>query len=79
MDPSLFNEVGLLFDIVGVVLVWRYGLPPSVDRMGLKYIVTSDRDESEIAKARRYDSLSHIGLGLIVTGFLLQLLSNVMR
>lgn len=79
MNPSLLNEVGLLFDIVGVVLLWRFGLPPSVDRMGYKYIVTSDRNEAEIASAKRYDLLSHIGLGLIVVGFLLQLLSNVMR
>ena len=29
---AFVNSVRLLFDIVGVILLFRYGLPPGVDR-----------------------------------------------
>ena len=39
MCSALFNSVGLLLDIVGVLLVFRYGVPPpDVDPSGRDYL-----------------------------------------
>ena len=29
----LINSTGLVLDILGALLLWRYGLPPSIDRL----------------------------------------------
>lgn len=79
MDMSLsnaVNSIGLAADIGGVMLVWKFGLPESVDRHGATYLITEEVDHSERDKAAKYDRLSKLGLGLIVLGFAVQLASN---
>lgn len=65
-DPMLANTVaslGLLLNIVGVVLVWRYGLP-------WNYV------QSEITpEMRGHANGSRFGLSLIGVGFLAQLIA----
>ena len=44
MCSALFNSVGLLLDIVGVLLVFRYGVPPpDVDPSGRDYLWGGDQ------------------------------------
>lgn len=63
-------------DIFGVLLLYKFGLPPSVDRFGNIYMVAEQTDEAELAKAKRYDRWSYFALFLIVSGFLIQIASN---
>jgi len=72
-DGNLLNSVGLIFDIVGVVIVWRYGLPGLLTDEG-EMITTGKEDE--IAKAKCYKRISRWGMGSLVLGFSLQLISN---
>ena len=73
---NIVNSVGLVLDIVGVVLIWRYGLPEPISREGHNYIILESHDEAEKIKAAKYDRLSKIGLSLVILGFALQLASN---
>ena len=75
-DSSLINSVGLVLDIIGAVLLWRYGLPESISRDGLEIVITSKVNENEKAKAKKYDCWSKIGLSFLIAGFVLQLVSN---
>lgn len=75
---ELFNTVGLVLDIFGVVLLFRFGLPPDVSRDGAVRLVLG-ADEREAWKAKRYERLSWAALGLIVTGFALQIVGTWMR
>jgi hypothetical protein len=70
------NSLGLVLDIVGVVMIWRYGLPEPLSRKGAIHIIAEQSDQAEKAKAARYHLLSKTGLGLVLVGFLLQFLSN---
>ena len=72
----LINSIGLVLDIVGVVIIWRYGLPEPLSREGAIYIIAEQSDRAEKLKAARYDLLSKIGLFLVLAGFALQLASN---
>jgi hypothetical protein len=72
----LVNSAGLVLDIAGAVLVWRYGLPAAISRTGAIHLILEQRDEAEIAKARRHDTIARRGIGLLIAGFGLQLLSN---
>ncbi len=73
---KILNSGGLILDICGVVLLFKYGLPADISRTGATYIITEQRDEAEVERARKYDRLGHLGLALLIGGFVFQLASN---
>ena len=73
--PDVINSVGLVFDIGGVVLLFRYGLPENVSKTGATFLSLS-RNEEAVNKWKRYKKISYLALGLLVSGFSLQLVSN---
>ena len=74
MLGQLVSSLGLILDIAGALLIWRFGLPPAVSRDGRTTVAWLGADKSEIEKSKLYDRLSHLGVGLLVSGFLFQLL-----
>jgi hypothetical protein len=78
MSAKLVNSIGLGADIIGAVLLWRFGLPRDVRRSGASYLLLEQTDEREVAKAKRYDALGTLGICLLAAGFALQLLSNLL-
>lgn len=75
-NSNLVNSIGLVCDIVGALLVWRFGLPEPISRSGAINIICEQADESEVAQAKRFDRFAGCGISLIVGGFVLQLVSN---
>lgn len=71
-----FNALGLILNIIGVILLWKFGLPENINRDGLSLLALEGTDEKEKQKAKRYDKYSNFAILLIVLGFLLQLISN---
>jgi hypothetical protein len=76
ISTKQLNIFGLICDIIGAFLIWRYGLPQEVSREGAVYLVTETFNEAEKTKAKRLDWLSRLGLLLLIVGFFFQLLSN---
>ena len=74
---SCVNLVGLFLNLVGTMLIWYFGLPPSVDRRGRTSLITHEVDLREIGRAKRMDLFSKIGMGSIVLGFALQVVAAV--
>jgi hypothetical protein len=74
---AALSPIGLMLDIVGVVLVWRFGLPQSVYRGGVQHLILEQIDEKEAARAARYDRYSQLGLILLIGGFVLQLIGSL--
>ncbi len=75
MTAAYLNSLGLAFDIVGVILLFKFGLPEEVRRGGTGFLIVNN-DDQEAAKAKIYDRYSHVALALIVLGFGLQIVSN---
>jgi hypothetical protein len=73
---SAINSCGLVFDIIGATLIWRFGLPAEISRTGAQHLILEESDASEAAKALRYDRISWWGFASLVLGFVLQLVSN---
>jgi hypothetical protein len=68
------TTLGLSFDIIGVLLLWRYGLPKEdIKRDGSMGYKQPRTNEKDVSKAKTYDCFSHFGLGLIIAGFALQI------
>ena len=75
--PELVNTVGLSLDIVGVILLFLFGLPPKVSRGGGVPMEWSGTPEDS-RKAKRYEMISWGALAVIVLGFVLQIVSTWM-
>jgi hypothetical protein len=68
---------GLIADIIGVVMLFKYGLPEIERTGGAQKIITSEVDKSAIDREAKYDRNGKIGLLLIVFGFALQFVSSL--
>jgi hypothetical protein len=64
-------------DIVGVILLWKFGLPESIDRNGYTLIASCKIDEGEKKKGRLYDLISKFALLLLIAGFVLQIVYSL--
>lgn len=68
---------GLILDVVGVILLWKFGLPENIDRRGFTLIASCEIDEEEKMKSRFYDSISKAALLLLIAGFGLQIIYSL--
>ena len=78
MTNAAISVIGLTLDIIGVLLLWRFGLPPDVRRSGESYLLLEQHDEDEKRKATLYDQRAHAALFLIVLGFVLQAVGTLL-
>ena len=69
---QILNSVGLGLDILGVVVIWIFGIPNHLAYKGVQIRIK----EETRAKQERYRKISHLGLILLIAGFLFQLASN---
>jgi len=76
--PKLLNIAGLVFGLVGSLLLWRFGLPADVNRKGESVLLLEETDHAEIARGKRYDFWGNIGIVLLVIAFALQLVAALL-
>jgi|GEM_PF-2105174 len=75
IDNNVISAVGLFLDIFGVVLVYHFGVSPTLyDQSNGSLIIGMTEDEK--ATAKKYKKFSKWGLGLIFAGFILQAIGN---
>jgi hypothetical protein len=65
---SNVNTVGLVLDIIGVIIIFRHGIPPSIDE-GHTEIMPKELEKKHRKKSK-------LGIILILIGFLIQIISN---
>lgn len=70
------NSIGLIFDIVWAILLFKYWLPEDIRRDWLSFLAIETKNENEILKAKKYDFYGKIWLWLLILWFILQLTSN---
>ena len=79
MTPETLNTLGLISNILGVILIFFYGLPqPSHDAREFLELVDNTIEEKniEIRKRKaRYKFFAYFALILLLTGFALQFLA----
>lgn len=66
---------GLILDIIGAVLIFFFGVRPKFAADGSSEVVVNGGAE-EVAKGRKYDLISKIGIVLLIIGFGMQLLGS---
>ncbi len=73
----MMNVIGLSLDLIGVILLFFYGIAPLIDVKGITYRSTGEIDIDEVKKAKKYTICSRFGLGMIILGFAFQLIGNL--
>jgi hypothetical protein len=78
---NIVNAFGLVSDIVGACLIFRYGLPKWIPRDNEQLIVDGGNvsDPEPETKLDSYTKYNRIGLVFLITGFLLQLISDFLK
>ena len=79
MEYLLLNSLGLALDIIGVSLLFWFGLPSKVRKGGVSFLALEEPNAEEVKQFKRYQLGAHIGLGLLIFGFALQIISNLMQ
>ena len=73
---AVLSVSGIFLNTVGIILIFIFGLSPLVDTSGVKMLYTekviNDKNSKENKKKRKYFLLASIGLGLCITGNILQ-------
>ena len=54
-DVRWFSVAGLVLDVIGAILLFRYGLPAEIRRTGAQHLILEQEDLAEKALASRYD------------------------
>ncbi len=76
---NVLNIIGLSLNIIGVIILFFYGIPPKIDTGGYHVITTCEKDKKELKEISLYKIISSIGIILIFLGFVMQLLSYFVK
>jgi hypothetical protein len=76
MTNSTLNTIGLTLDILGVLLLFKFGLPSEVRKDGGNVMLFQDTDKGQVCKWHKYNFWSRVGLSAILLGFIFQIVSN---
>lgn len=76
---SILTAIGLTLNIIGTLLIWKFGLPAPISRTGDVHLILEHSDQNEVKQAKTYDRLSLFGVLLLLLGFLLQLVGACMQ
>jgi hypothetical protein len=63
---------GLVLNLMGVFLLFRYGMPYRVEVKGYSLLLEQDPTDEDVRLNRKYGQLGRLGLLFIVLGTVLQ-------
>jgi hypothetical protein len=69
MDNAIWNDLGLVTNLVGLIALFRYGMPYRL-RMGGNQVISTvaNVDQETKETAARYEIAGLVGLGLVFIG-----------
>ncbi len=75
---NLVSSIGLVFDIIGVLILFKYGLPSKIQNHKGSIIREEGKEEEKARKKenKKIKQWANLGLILILIGFLLQLIGT---
>jgi len=79
MNWFSLNNIGLFLDIIGVLLVWKFGIPNDIRPKGESFLLIERGNKEDIQKTKTYKIWQTVGLILLIFGFALQLIGNIIK
>jgi hypothetical protein len=76
VSGKILNLAGLALNLIGVLILFRYGMPFHVPSGGAVHLILEQTDQAEIELERRYKLFGYIGLALLIAGTILQMVAT---
>jgi hypothetical protein len=77
MSAASWNIAGSVLSLLGLLILFRYGMPYRVRTGGVNYIITEQIDEEELKADKRYEIFGWVGLFFAVRCTLCQIAANI--
>lgn len=74
---GIMDIIGLSLNLVGVIIIFFFGLPPRIQERGESSLLLEGKDEDQIKKGKIYRCISKSGLFLLIAGFICQLVEKI--
>jgi hypothetical protein len=74
---AILSILGLVANLAGVLLLFRYGMPYRVPSASGMFLMNTQRDPEIMKEDAKYTQLGKIGLWLVIVGTFLQVLGVV--
>jgi hypothetical protein len=74
----VFNLIGLTLTLVGVLILFRWGMPFHVPTGGASNLILEQPDPKDIALERIYALIGYVGLAALILGTVLQMVATLM-
>ena len=80
MKYQLYSVIGLIFDIIGVLILFEYGLPSKLKEHGGGLLLGEniEKEKQRISENKKITKLAYSGLTLLIFGFLFQLIGTLL-
>jgi hypothetical protein len=75
--PKLIAIIGLTVNAIGVLLLFRFGMPFRIEMKGKNMVVAGQTDSKEVEREQTYRLLGYVGLAAIIFGTLLQIIGVI--
>ena len=76
MEYFDLTNIGLILDIIGAILLYKYGLPSTITR-NQPTLLVRNYTKKETRQMIVCILLSHVGIIFLISGFVLQFIGNV--
>ncbi len=75
---NIFSSIGLIADILGVLFLFKYGLPSKIKEHGGSILLeeNSETEKERIKYNNKIERRAYYGLILLIIGFILQLIGT---
>jgi hypothetical protein len=77
MSAASWNIIGSVLTLLGLLFLFRYGMPYRVRSGGVTYLITENTDKEDVRLDKRYTVLGWIGLVFAIAGTLCQIAANI--
>jgi hypothetical protein len=75
--PAIFSSIGLVLNLTGVIVLFRYGMPYRVRTGGDSNLLLVGKDEGAKSLDVEYDNLGRLGLIVVLTGTVFQVIGTI--
>jgi hypothetical protein len=75
----VFSISGLTLNLIGVLLLFIFGMPFRVETKGRILLALEQVDENEIKTERMFRVLGYVGFAAVIGGTVLQILGAVLK
>jgi hypothetical protein len=74
----VLNVIGLAFNLAGVLILFRWGMPFRVATGGIGFLALEQKDEAAAVLDKIYEICGWAGLVLLIAGVALQIIATLL-